>query len=192
MGRHSRPESVNISIAFSATNQPILVWSGIRLLRRYFLRMSTASFGLSTIPIHLPFTKTFVLPPTCRGNKSPSFLILIFLFLFVCNHSIILSAEVPDVMEAAIDMCLCSPTFPPSGVSSGSIIPHCDEWRWRGATTLALASISRLTLRRCDIAELKVNRFRSCTIPTRFVCTAPPQSPFNARFMPDSTILSEK
>ena len=65
--------------------------------------------------------------------------------------------------------CLCVPILPPSGVSTGSIIPHCDECNNRGPTILALASNGKLIFRRREIYELNDNLFKSCTNPTRFV-----------------------
>ena len=67
----------------------------------------------------------------------------------------------PFVICVEIARCLCNPTFPPSGVSSGSIIPHCVEFNKRGPTTLALLSISKFNLRNCEIKELKERRFKS-------------------------------
>ena len=43
----------------------------------------------------------------------------------------------------------------------GSIMPHCDVCNKLGPTILALASISRLILRKCDKAELYDNLFKS-------------------------------
>ena len=77
--------------------------------------------------------------------------------------------EYPFVILATIDICLCNPTFPPSGVSNGSIIPHCEPCNKRGPITFALASIDRFILRLCDSAELKDKRFKSCTTPSRLV-----------------------
>ena len=51
-------------------------------------------------------------------------------------------------------MCLCNPTLPPSGVSTGSIIPHCDECNNNGPVILALASIDKFTFLSCAKAEL--------------------------------------
>ena len=40
-------------------------------------------------------------------------------------------------------MCLWKPILPPSGVSTGSIIPHCDACNNLGPITLALESIAK-------------------------------------------------
>ena len=45
-------------------------------------------------------------------------------------------------------MCLCNPTLPPSGVSTGSIIPHCEECNKRGPITFALESSGKFNLRK--------------------------------------------
>ena len=60
-----------------------------------------------------------------------------------------------------IDKCLCKPILPPSGVSIGSIKPHCDEFNKRGPTTLALESRGKFILRKCEINVYQLNRFKS-------------------------------
>ena len=89
-------------------------------------------------------------------------------------------------------MCLCNPTLPPSGVSTGSMIPHCDPCNNLGPTTLALESSGKFTLRNCDIKELNDRRLRSCTRPIFLVCSVAPQFPLNAFLKPFSSILSLK
>ena len=65
------------------------------------------------------------------------------------------------VIFVIIARCLCKPILPPSGVSTGSINPHCEECNKRGPTTLALESKGRLTFLRRERAELKDKRLRS-------------------------------
>ena len=89
-------------------------------------------------------------------------------------------------------MCFCNPILPPSGVSIGSIKPHCDELSKRGPTTLAVESIGKLIFRKWEINVYQLNRFKSCTAPIRFVCASEPQFPLNAFLNPCSTILSLK
>ena len=50
-----------------------------------------------------------------------------------------------------MDMCLWNPIFPPSGVSTGSINPHCDPCKSLGFTTFAVESIGKLIFLKCDI-----------------------------------------
>ena len=58
-------------------------------------------------------------------------------------------------------MCLCKPILPPSGVSIGSMNPHCDEFNRRGPTTLALESKGKLILRKWEINVFQLKRFKS-------------------------------
>ena len=51
-----------------------------------------------------------------------------------------------------------------TSVSNGSIKPHCEECNNLGATTLALESIFKLTLRKCDKALLNDNLFKGATL----------------------------
>ena len=53
-------------------------------------------------------------------------------------------------MIVLIAKCLCRPTLPPSGVSTGSIMPHCDPCNNLGSTTLALESKGKLIFLSCD------------------------------------------
>ena len=69
--------------------------------------------------------------------------------------------EYPLVICAPKEICLCNPTLPPSGVSTGSIIPHCDECNNLGPTILALESSGKFNLRKCDKKELNDKRFKS-------------------------------
>ena len=78
-------------------------------------------------------------------------------------------ADEPHVIYAVIAICLCRPILPPSGVSIGSIKPHCELFNRRGPTTFALASKGKLILRKCEIYVFQLNRFRSCTTPRRLV-----------------------
>ena len=82
--------------------------------------------------------------------------------------------------------------LPPSGVSTGSIIPHCDPCSKRGPTTLALASRGKFIFLKCAIKELYDKRFNGWTNPTRLVCVSAPQFPLNPFLNPSSTILSLK
>ena len=82
--------------------------------------------------------------------------------------------------------------FPPSGLSCGSIIPHCDACNNLGPTTFALESRGKFSLRKCEIAELNDRRFKGCTMPTFLLCAVAPQFPLNAFLKPSSTILSLK
>ena len=72
-------------------------------------------------------------------------------------------------MIALIAKCLCRPTLPPSGVSTGSIMPHCEPCNNLGPTTLALESKGKLIFLSCDIKELKESLLRSCTKPSFLV-----------------------
>ena len=58
------------------------------------------------------------------------------------------------VICANILKCLCSPTFPPSGVSTGSIKHHCEECSSLGPITFALASNGRFIFLRCETIAL--------------------------------------
>ena len=64
-------------------------------------------------------------------------------------------------MYAPKDKCLCNPTLPPSGVSTGSIIPHCEECNNLGPTTLALESSGKFNFLKWEINELYDNLFKS-------------------------------
>jgi hypothetical protein len=64
------------------------------------------------------------------------------------NHLIIGYEENPFVIAVLIDICLCKPTFAPSGVSTGSIIPHCVLCNKCGPTILAVGSKGKLILRK--------------------------------------------
>ena len=86
-------------------------------------------------------------------------------------------AEHGFVMYAEMARCFCRPMLPPSGLSAGSITPHCDPCSWRGPVTLALASIGRFNLRRCEMKELYDSRFKSCTIPSTSVPSVAPMVP---------------
>ena len=83
------------------------------------------------------------------------------MLVFARNHLIIGSDENPLVTIVLIAICLCNPILPPSGVSTGSIYPHCEECNKRGPTTFALASNGKLNLRICEIKEFHDNLFRS-------------------------------
>ena len=69
--------------------------------------------------------------------------------------------EVDVVILVEIARCLCSPTLPPSGVSTGSIYPHCEPCNKRGPTTFALASSGKFNFLLCDKAELNDSLFKS-------------------------------
>ena len=62
------------------------------------------------------------------------------------------SEFVPDVIFAKTEIFLRKPTFPPSGVSSGHIIPKDDKCNECGARTLALFDKGVFTRRICEIA----------------------------------------
>ena len=89
-------------------------------------------------------------------------------------------------------ICLCKPTLPPSGVSTGSIIPHCEECNNLGPIILAVESNGKLIFLRCDKNELNDKRFKSCITSGLLVCCSAPQLPLNAFLKPSSSILSLK
>ena len=93
---------------------------------------------------------------------------------------------------ALIAICLCKPIFPPSGVSSGSIIPHCELCNKCGATTFAVGSNGNIIFLKCEINVNHDNLFKSCTRPTRLVCSDAPQFPLNPTLNPRSTVRSLK
>ena len=78
------------------------------------------SIGLSMTPTHTPFTIIFVDELNIFGLHSCRIRIVVL----ARNHFIIGKEEYPFVTTVLIDMCLCNPIFPPSGVSTGSIYPH--------------------------------------------------------------------
>ena len=69
--------------------------------------------------------------------------------------------EYPLVIVDPKLICLCNPTLPPSGVSTGSIIPHCDECNNLGPIILALESNGKFNFLKCEIKELNDKRFKS-------------------------------
>ena len=118
----------------------MLVYTGISPFRRNNFNNFIVSIGLSTTPIHDPFTNTFVTAPKYSGLHSCNSRNDVL----ARNHFIKGFADVPLVISVLIDMCLCKPIFPPSGVSTGSIYPHCDACNNLGPTTFALASNGKL------------------------------------------------
>ena len=137
-------------------------------------------------------------------HQSPLIIILVRLYIWLGAHScrkdifnflnigISLYFEYPSVISADIDKCLCNPTLPPSGVSTGSIIPHCEPCSNLGPITFALESNGKFTFLSWDMKELNERRLRSCTRPSFFVCSVAPQFPLNAFLNPFSSILSLK
>ena len=83
--------------------------------------MLIVCIGLSKTPIQLPFIKTFVELERDVGEHSVNNLSDVLALI----HLIIGKDENPLVIEVLIDKCLCNPILPPSGVSTGSINPHC-------------------------------------------------------------------
>ena len=107
-------------------------------INEFLLRNKSSFFnfsGSSMQPIQAPFKNTFVNSFVLLGfnsskNKRPSF--------FSRGMYIFGSALV--VIWAPIAIFLCKPILPPSGVSTGSTIPHWVVCKRRGPTTFALAS----------------------------------------------------
>ena len=157
---------------------------GSNPLRRNNFIFCTASTGSYTAPAQYPFTKTFVNDANKFGVHSSNN----FILTFSRNHLIMSSREYPWLIYVVMAKCLCKPMFPPSGVSIGSKNPHCVLCNTRGPTTFTLASNGRFVLRKWLSAELKDKRFKSCTTPTRFVCSLSPQLPLNAFLNPASTM----
>ena len=111
--------------------------------RRLLINKSRVFIGSVTTPTHAPFTKTLVV--LARYAKPHSFRIRIS--ALECSHSIIGLPEHRLVIFAKMAICLCNPILAPSGVSTGSIIPHCEPCNKRGPTILALESKGKLILR---------------------------------------------
>ena len=65
--------------------------------------------------------------------------------VFALIHLIIGYDEHPFVIDVLIAKCLCNPTFPPSGVSTGSIMPHCVLCNKWGPTILEVGSNGKLS-----------------------------------------------
>ena len=142
----------------------------------------TISIGLSITPTQLPFTNILVISVKMLGTHSVNN----FNGVFALNHLIKGYAEKPFVIDVLIAMCLCNPTFPPSGVSTGSIYPHWEPCNKCGATTLDVGSIGKLIFLKCEINVNQDKRLRSWTSPTRFVFSSAPQFPLNPFLKPSS------
>ena len=164
------------------------MYIGIIPLRLYILIKLISSIGLSIIPIQLPFTNIFELLPNWSEEHSNKLRIGVF----TLSHLIKLRPDDPLVIWVLIAICLCRPIFPPSGVSTGSINPHWDEFNRRGPTTFALESKGKFILRKCEINVYQLRRSKPCTTPRRFVWVSEPQFPLNALRNPFSTVLSLK
>ena len=93
-------------------------------LRRYSFIFSIHSNGSSTDPPQNPFTNTFVSSDSSRLEHSHG----VFIAVFSRNHWIMGSrVPVPPLdMWVAMASVLCNPIFAPSGVSMGSMNPHCE------------------------------------------------------------------
>ena len=133
------------------------MYVGIIPFRLYNLSKFTISIGESITPIQFPLTNILELLSNCSGEHSNKMRIGVL----ILNHFIIGFPEEPLVINALIDICLCKPILPPSGVSIGSIYPHCEEFKRRGPTTFALASNGKLILRKCEIDVFQLKRFKS-------------------------------
>ena len=119
------------------------------------------SSGSSDIPIHEPLTNSLVFFEIKLVVVSD----INFILQLLRNHLIIGADDTAVVILVDIARCLCKPTLPPSGVSTGSIYPHCEPCNNRGPITFALASSGRFNFLLCEIAELYDNLLRSCTTP---------------------------
>ena len=113
-------------------------------------------------------------------------------WLFWLSHSRTLKTEMWGERMAPVARFLCRPIFPPSGVSSGQMKPHCDVCRRRGAMTLEVESRSMLVLRICEMSELNERRSSPWATPSIFVCILEPQFPLNPFSMPSWTMRLEK
>ena len=109
------------------------------------------------MPIHAPLTKTLELFDICCGSHSNNNL----KGWLARIHFIIGFDDDPLVTYAVIERCLCNPIFPPSGVSMGSIRPHCEEFNNLGPTTLALESNGKFNFLKCEINVYQLNLFKS-------------------------------
>ena len=150
-----------------------------------FICIFTSS-GFDNTPTHAPFINTFVaLNKYFLGHSSNSFMPIISRI-----HFIIGCPENPVVMWHISVMFLCNPQFAPSGVSTGSIIPHCELCNRRGLIDFEDESIGKFILRNPEINELYESRLASWTTPIFLVCSTEPQFPLNAFLNPDSTTRS--
>ena len=146
--------------------------------------------GSCTMPIHRPLTKTLHSRASSCGVRSCNVIIYVFLLNQLKTDS---TAE-PGVILAAIAKCLCKPAWAPSGVSTGSMIPHCEpcNFRMSAGTLVPVLETVKFSLRKCAINELWLKRFTLCTTPTRMVYFLDPQRPLNALFIPSATIRLSK
>ena len=99
----------------------MLVNTGITPFLLNNLMLFTVCIGLSNTPTQLPFTNTLVAFARALEEHSVNNLSDVLALI----HLIIGYDENPFVIAVLIDICLCKPMLPPSGVSTGSIKPHC-------------------------------------------------------------------
>ena len=144
MGRHKRPPSVKIRMAFCLISKHTLLYRGIKPVRLKSLILLTTGIASFTLPAQYPLTKTFVKTDNISGVQFSSICNSTFSF----NQFTIKSRDTCLVTYVKIESCLCNPIFPPSGVSIGSSNPHCDPFKMRGPTNFAPESICRLVLRK--------------------------------------------
>ena len=135
----------------------MLVKKGINPFLLNNFKFSTISIELSITPIHIPLTKNLLHEYKYSGEHS----INNFIGRFVLNHSINREEERFVDTAAVIAKCLCNPMLAPSGVSNGSINPHCELFNNRGPTTFDVGSNGKLIFLKCDIKVFQLNRFKS-------------------------------
>ena len=152
-GTPSRPESLQIVTALSATTNAALTNRSIAPARRARLNARISASGSGVLANHRPLTNTRVScdadAADCRsGSTSRYATSTSALAELAPSQASTCARGTRPLMAASTDSDLCAPMLL-SGVSSGSMIAYCDPCSMRGSTSLDVSSMGSTTLRSC-------------------------------------------